>query len=250
MLIRKVSIPASLLFSICCWADGLDRDALLTEAPATPKAGTVRVTGGGGGATQSDDPGTGSGGLNASILWAPINHLAADVGGYVQDGSVGPSARARYQFLNQADHGVDMAVGARFKLVGFSSRAEDLTPKHEAELLLAAGHKFGRLDTIVNAVVGTELGDPGKDAELKAYVGYNLSDSLRCGVDGRVQAEFADEHGTKRPRAADTAFTVGPAASWMVTPKVQVQALVGATKARGVGTQTGLGGQVAASFDF
>src|SRR3979409_391938 len=105
MLIRKVSNPASLLFSICCWADGLDRDALLTEAPATPKAGTVRVTGSGGGATQGDNPGTGSGGLDASILWAPINHLAADVGGYFQDGAVGPSARARYQFLNQADHG-------------------------------------------------------------------------------------------------------------------------------------------------
>ena len=143
-----------------------------------------------------------------------------------------------------------MAVGARFKLVGFSSRAEDLTPKHEAELLLAAGRKFGRLDTIVNAAVGAELGDPGRDAELKAYVGYNLSDSLRCGVDGRVQAEFADEHGTKRPTAADTAFAVGPAASWMVTPKIQVQALVGATKARGAGTQTGLGGQLGASFDF
>ncbi len=250
MLIRNVSILASLLFSICCWADGLDRDTLLTEAPATPKAGTVRITGGGGGATQSDNPGTASGVVNAAILWAPINHLAADIGAYFQDGSVGPSARVRYQFLNQADHGVDMAAGARFKLVGFSSRAEDLTPKHEAELLLAAGHKFGRLDTIVNAVVGTELGDPGKDAELKAYVGYNLSDSLRCGVDGRIQAEFVDEHGTKRPTAADTAFAVGPAASWMVTPKIQVQALVGAAKARGAGTKTGLGGQLAGSFDF
>src|ERR1700694_2981325 len=103
MLIRRVSIPASLFFSICCWADGLDRDALLTEAPGTPKAGTVRFTGSGGGSTQGDHPGTGSGGLNASILWAPINHLAVDVGGYFQDGSVGPSARARYMFFNQSD---------------------------------------------------------------------------------------------------------------------------------------------------
>ena len=68
MHIRKVSPAASLLFSFYSWADGLDRDTLLTEAPATPKAGTVRVTGGGEGATQSDTPGTKTGAINASIL--------------------------------------------------------------------------------------------------------------------------------------------------------------------------------------
>src|SRR3954463_1328878 len=86
---------------------GLDRDGLLTEAPATPDTGNVRITGGGEGQVVGSAAGT----VNASVMWTPIEHLAGDGGGYfLSEGTFGPSARLRYQFLNQASHGIDLAL--------------------------------------------------------------------------------------------------------------------------------------------
>jgi len=248
-LSSRLAVASSLVcaLSVPALAAGLDRDGLLAEAPATPDTGNVRISGGG----RGEVAGGGSGQVSATVMWTPVQHLSADVSGaYLSDGSFGPTARVRYQLLDQTTHGLDLSVGARFKYVGFSTNPATSGGPSELELLVAGGRKFGALDVVVNAVVGTEVGDPGKDAELKAFVGYHLLDSLRVGVDSRVQAEFVDEAGTKVPDFAnDVALIAGPAASWLVTPKVQVQALVGAFKGRG-DPVVGAGGQLLLAIDL
>ncbi|HVE86844.1 MAG TPA: hypothetical protein VND93_28505 [Myxococcales bacterium] len=238
-LLRRLATTSSLLLSFSALAAGLDRDGLVSEAPATPDTGVVRISGGGGGEVAT----TASGTVNASVMWAPIEHLAGDVSGYLQsDSRFGPSARLRYQLLNQASHGLDLALGLRFKFIGFTLDPNYGGGPSELEFLVAAGRKFGPVDVVLNAVTGTELGGaPGKDSELKAYVGYNLMDTLRLGVDSRVQAEWVGPGGIKTPDFTnDVALVAGPTVSWLVTPKVQFQALAGALKGRG--NPVGVGG--------
>src|SRR5712671_2462004 len=95
-------------------AQGLDRDTLLTDAPAVPPVGTVRISGAGVATEKSDSS---SSSFTGNIGWTPIANLHGDVGAYFQAGAQGPAARVRYQLLNQFSHGVDLATGIRFKTV-------------------------------------------------------------------------------------------------------------------------------------
>src|SRR5437763_2133857 len=171
-------------------AQGLDRDTLLTDAPAVPQQGTVRVTGGL--AATSDKSGIGNtqgqAQLTGNIQWTPLQNLAGDVGAYYQTGAQGPSARVRYQILNQLAHGLDLATGVRFKTVGFHP------DQGEVEFLIAAGRRFGRFELVLNGVFGAETGgENGKDVEAKAFVGWRFNEALRAGIDSRLQAEVSDE---------------------------------------------------------
>ena len=102
---------------------------------------------------------------------------------------------------------------------------------------------------MLNGVFGTETGGPGKDLEAKAFAGYNFTENFRAGIDGRLQAEFVDEKGTKTSQSVDMDLTVGPAVSLLLLKKFQVQALVGLVKPRGTTTATGAG-LLLASADF
>jgi len=238
-------------------AAGIDRDSLLSEAPAVPDKGTVRVTGGATGT--SSDQGVnntqGQANITGTIAWTPVQNLSGDVGMYWQVGANGPSARVRYQVLNQASHGVDLSGGVRFKTVGFH-------PDHgEAEFLVAAGRRFGQFELVANGVFGVETGgEQGKDVEGRAFAGWRFSELLRAGLDGRLQAEIEDE-GTPAPGAApkigrDYDLTAGPAVSWIVArdlgrmaKNLQVQALVGVAQPKRT-TSTSAVGVLAASIDF
>src|SRR5690349_13558724 len=124
-------------------AAGLDRDGLLTEAPATPDTGNIRISGGGEGQVAGAAAGT----VNATVMWTPVEHLAGDVGGYfLSEGTFGPSARLRYQVLNQASHGLDLALGTRYKWIGFTLNPNVGPHRGELELLVAAGRKLGPFD--------------------------------------------------------------------------------------------------------
>jgi hypothetical protein len=233
-------MAVALWLSGSAWGAGLDRDAVLAEAPATPEAGTVRVAGGG----NASWVGGPAGGVSGTVMWAIFTHFAADLGVYWQDGELGPAVRVRYQFLNQGAHGVDMAAGVRYKSVGLDPRNGEL------EVLVAAGRRFGALEAMLDLVGGTELGGPGLDVELKGLVGYRVTETLRVGVDLRAQAEVRDETGFKQPDfGADVAAVGGAAVSWMPVPALQLQLLLGATKPRGSLT-AGPTGQLFATFDF
>lgn len=245
---RLAPFVAVLLAAGVSRADGLDRDALLTEAPATPGKGTIRVSAGG--SSASTDPGSNSA-LQGDILWAPIARVAADVGTYWQGAGNpnGPTVRLRVQLFSQDDAGIDLGVGARFKKIGFFSSPDDGSPNGELEFLLAVGRRFGLFDLMLNGVFGMETGGPGKDLEAKAFAGYHVLENLRAGIDGRLQAEFVDENGTKTPKSEDMDLTLGPAVSWLPIKNLQLQALIGAGKPRGT-TQLTVEGLLLASLDF
>src|SRR5882724_3410108 len=89
----------------------LDRDTLLTEAPAVPNAGTVRITGAANGQPSgAADTGT-TAGVSGNIMWAPIERVAGDVGLYQQGPDGGPTVRVRIQILKQTDVGLDLSLG-------------------------------------------------------------------------------------------------------------------------------------------
>jgi hypothetical protein len=238
-------LPAILLFASAsaATAQGLDRDMLLTDAPAVPPVGTVRVSGAGV-ATDNADNGktpTGSSSLTGSIGWTPIANLNGDVGAYFQVGAQGPAARVRYQFLNQFSHGLDMSGGVRFKSVGFHP------DKGEVEFLLAAGRRFGHIELVLNGVFGVETGgESGKDVEVKAFAGWRFNEALRAGIDNRIQVEAKP---VTPPTGREYDLTAGPAVSWMAARTLQVQALVGVAQPKKT-DKTSPVGVISASYDF
>ena len=248
---RRLLLAAFLLGApLAARAAGLDRDTLLTEAPATPNSGTVRVSAGANAQPTGAADNGGTGGISGSILWAPIDRLAGDVGLYQQGPDSGPTVRLRFQLLKQQDVGLDLAIGARFKEFGFFKKQTG-SPNGEFEYLLALGKSFGLFDAMINTVIGFEAGGPGSDIEGKAFFGYRFLSNLRGGIDGRVQAEYKDESGTKKPDFGnDVNLVAGPAISWLtLNDKLQLQALLGVAKPRGT-TTISPGGLLAVAFDF
>jgi hypothetical protein len=236
------SLAAVLLAASAASAQGLDRDTLLTDAPAVPPKGTVRLTGSGVATEKSDSA---SSSLTGTIAWTPIENLSADVGAYFQAGAQGPAARVRFQFLNQLSHGLDLSTGVRFKTVGFNP------DQGEVEFIVAAGRRFGRFELVLNGVFGVETGGGnGKDVEAKTFAGWRLTEAIHAGIDGRLQAEVGDEQQQATPAVGrDYDLTVGPAVSWMVTRAIQLQALVGMAQPRKTDITSPIG-VVSASFDF
>ncbi len=240
-------LAATACIALAARAEGIDRDSLLSEAPAVPTKGTVRLSGiTTGTSDQGGVNGTqGQANIAGSILWTPVENLAGDVGMYWQVGANGPSARVRYQILSQARTGIDLSAGARFKTVGFHP------DEGEVELLLLAGRRFGNVELVLNGVFGFETGGgKGKDIEGRAFAGYRW----------RIQGEVADEEtpapGTPPKTGRDYDLTAGPAVSWIVARSLgsllhnfQVQGLVGVAQPKRTDTTAAVG-IVSASIDF
>jgi hypothetical protein len=90
------SFAALLLFAAtAASAQGLDRDTLLTDAPAVPPVGTVRISGAGTATEKSDSS---SSSITGSIGWTPFANLHADVGAYFQSGAQGPRPASATSF--------------------------------------------------------------------------------------------------------------------------------------------------------
>lgn len=246
----RLTILSSILLAAAtaASAQGLDRDSLLTDAPATPAKGTVRVSGGGTGvssATDSSGATTGASGVTGSISYTPFEHVSADVGIYTQVGASGPSARVHYQLFSQDQLGLDLSTGVRFKTVGFHPDAG------EVEFLIAAGRRFGKFELVLNGVFGVETNNGGgKDLEAKGFAGYRFNEAIRAGIDSRLQAEVSDQEAA--PKIAgmrDYDLTAGPAVSWMITPTIQIQGLVGVAQPKKTNLTAPVG-VVSASIDF
>jgi len=254
---RRLALLALAFAAGAARADGLDRDTLLTDSPAVPNAGTVRVTGGATGSSSdatSTGGNTGTSGISGSVGWTPIANVSGDVGAYTQIGaSGGVSARARYQILSQSRAGLDLSAGVRFKTVSWHASSAPRTDSNgEIEMLVAAGRRFGKFELVLNGVFGVETGGGGgKDIEAKGFAGWRFNEAVRAGLDSRLQAEVADTENTGRgaPTGRDYDLTAGPAVSWMVTRTVQVQALLGVAQPKKTDLTTPVG-VVSASIDF
>jgi hypothetical protein len=244
---RRLALLAVTLAAGIARADGIDRDTLLTDAPAVPNKGTVRITGGVTGTTDKSGVGNtqGQAQVSGNLQWSPVQNLAGDVGAYFQVGAQGPSARVRYQFLNQFSHGLDLAGGVRFKTVGFHP------DQGEMEFLVAAGRRFGKFELVLNGAFGLETGaGAGKDVEAKGFAGYRFTDEVRAGIDSRFQTEVSDQAGgVKVPGTRDYDLTAGPAVSWLVIRSVQLQALLGVAQPKKTAITAPVG-VVSASVDF
>jgi hypothetical protein len=249
------SLRMSLVLALCvstiglsAAAAGLDRDTLLTDAPAVPDKGTVRVTGGVTGTSDSAgvDNVQGQANVTAAVQWTIFDRFAADVSAYFQVGQQGPAARVRYQILKQWDNGIDLSAGVRFKTVGFHP------DQGEVELIVAAGRRFGQFELVLNGVFGVETAEGGgKDGEVKGFAGWRFNEALTAGIDGRIQAELADdeEAAASIPKTRDYDLTAGPAVSWMVTRTIQLQLLAGLAQPKKTNITAPIG-VVQASFDF
>ncbi|MGZ6142208.1 MAG: hypothetical protein ACXWLM_02665 [Myxococcales bacterium] len=248
----RLALLVLTLGALAARADGIDRDTLLTDSPAVPNQGTVRVTGGATGA--GSEAGTGSSGVSGSVSWTPIANLSGDVGAYTQIGaSGGLSARARYQLLSQSSAGIDLSAGLRFKTVSWhASSAPRTDSSGEMEMIVAAGRRFGKFELVLNGVFGVETGGGGgKDVEAKGFAGWRFNEAIRAGLDSRLQAEVSDTENTGGavPTGRDYDLTAGPAVSWMVTRTIQVQALVGVAQPKKTDVTAPVG-VVSASIDF
>ena len=253
---RRLALFALAFAAGAARADGLDRDTLLTDSPAVPNAGTVRVTGGATGSSSdatSTGGNTGTSGISGSVGWTPIANVSGDVGAYTQIGaSGGVSARARYQILSQSSAGIDLSAGVRFKTVSWHASSAPRTDSNgEIEMLVAAGRRFGKFELVLNGVFGVETGGGGgKDIEAKGFAGWRFNEAVRAGLDSRLQAEVSDTENTgAAPTGRDYDLTAGPAVSWMVTRTVQVQALLGVAQPKKTDLTTPVG-VVSASIDF
>jgi len=253
---RRLALLALAFAAGAARADGLDRDTLLTDSPAVPNAGTVRVTGGATGSSSdatSTGGNTGTSGISGSVGWTPIANVSGDVGAYTQIGaSGGVSARARYQILSQSSAGIDLSAGVRFKTVSWHASSAPRTDSNgEIEMLVAAGRRFGKFELVLNGVFGVETGGGGgKDIEAKGFAGWRFNEAVRAGLDSRLQAEVSDTENTgAAPTGRDYDLTAGPAVSWMVTRTVQVQALLGVAQPKKTDLTTPVG-VVSASIDF
>src|SRR5437870_5215984 len=158
-------------------------------------------------------------------------------------------------------NGIGLDLGPR--RAGVSRAKRSLAAVLLAFAYAASAERLGRetLHTDATAVpaVGLVLlagsgvetgGEQGKDVEAKAFAGWRLSEAIRAGIDGRLQAEIQDE---ARPATTATGrdydLTAGPAVSWMVSRTFQLQALFGVAQPK-KSDKTSPAGVLSASLDF
>jgi hypothetical protein len=224
MIVRSMLLAAATLAApSLAGADTFsDRDSLLVDAAAVPQAGTLRLSAGGGASASTAASSSASANLGAGIQYTLLPGFALGVSGYVDGGQVTPAATARYQFLNQLDHGLNLSALARFKSVGFTSTGSEL------EAGVNAGRRFGLFDVLANGVVGKGLGgDSGTDLEGKLSTGVALGQSGRLGLDARLRSEISDsQQSITPPMGRDFDLMAGPTAS-VIIQRVQLQAFAG-----------------------
>ncbi|MGZ3457467.1 MAG: hypothetical protein ACXU86_03060 [Archangium sp.] len=164
--------------------DSMDRFFTLSESAATPPSYVRAETTG----EASSGDSQGAFGVSQKVEVVVVRGLSLRVGAELRntDGGFTPSAQAKYQFLRQSDHGVNMSAGLRYKQVGFQANGA------EAEAFVAAGKRMGQVLATANLVMGRELVNEGMDFEGHLGVGYLLTDKLVVGANARFQHELDD----------------------------------------------------------
>ncbi len=121
--------------------------------------------------------------LGQRVEVVPLRHLSFRAG---VDWTVGavftPEVQAKYQFLEQGEHGVDLAAGLRYKAIGFNPKGS------EVEAFLAVGREFGDFLGTANVVAGT--GGADMDVEGHLGLGYRPTSDLLVGLNSRLKVAF------------------------------------------------------------
>lgn len=168
-----------------------DRFFPLSESAAVPPTMVRAETNGR--ATGAGAGGSTGYGASQTVELTALPNLALRAGGELRSGGEGftPEVQAKYQFLRQGSHGLNLSAGARYKQLGFSSDGG------EAELFVAAGKRWGQVVGMANLVAGHELEREDADIEGHVGVGYLLTPDLMVGLNTRFKQEM--EMGAKPP---------------------------------------------------
>jgi hypothetical protein len=145
-----------------------------------------------------------------------IGPLAARLGvSYreANESALRPSVGLRLQPLNQADHGIDAAVGIFYKPEGFTEA------EGEIEAVLSFGRTFDRVGLFGNVVYGQDGEGIERDGELRLAGQYEWTPRLQAGLDARVRFDMGEEGReaeAKRATNGEASFdvVVGPVASY------------------------------------
>jgi hypothetical protein len=165
--------------------NSLDRFFPLTESASTPPTDLRAETTGS--AAGGNDAVSGLG-VTQQVEVVLLRGLSLRAGAELRTDAEGftPMAQAKYQFLNQKQHGFNLSAGGRYKQLGFQSESEG----GEAELFVSAGKRWGHLIGTANAVVGAELSRPEGDVETHIGVGYLVTEQFVVGLNTRYKQEF------------------------------------------------------------
>ena len=198
---RLLAVGAGLMFAPAAFAQqvdateenraSMDRFFPLSESAATPPTYVRAETAG---QTTSSDATQGYG-ISQRLEFVVVRGLSLRVGAELRNTTYGftPSAQAKYQFLRQAEHGLNASAGLRYKQQGFQSTGG------EAEAFFAAGKRFGNVLATANFAVGRELSSPEGDVEGHVGLGYLVMENLVVGLNTRYQHEFETEKAGRHP---------------------------------------------------
>lgn len=114
--------------------------------------------------------------------------VAVDVGLAAEGVALGGGARLA--ILRQADAGIDLALGARYKHVGWNSEAVEVG---EFETTTSVGHAWEGVEAVLNATFGAAVGGREKDAELAGAALAGVAEGLSVGGDARLRVSLVDE---------------------------------------------------------
>lgn len=168
--------------------NSMDRFFPLSESAATPPTDVRAQTSG-----SASDGGSGADGVygvSQRVEMTVLKHLSLRAGGEMRMGTgrgFTPEVQAKYQFLNQGQHGLNASTGLRYKQLGFQSDGG------EAEVFLSAGKRWGQVLGTANFVAGTGVSKREADLEGHLGVGYLLTEKLIVGANTRFQQEVVDE---------------------------------------------------------
>ncbi|MBF5041224.1 hypothetical protein FGE12_02415 [Aggregicoccus sp. 17bor-14] len=171
--------------------DTVDRFFPLSESASVPPTQVRAETNGT--ATRAGADGSSGYGVTQTVEMVALPGLALRAGGELRSGGEGftPEVQAKYQFLRQGKHGVNLSAGARYKQLGFSSDGG------EVELFVSAGRRWGQLLGTANFVAGHEMERQDADFEGHVGLGYLLTEHLMVGLNSRFKQEA--EMGGKPP---------------------------------------------------
>lgn len=126
--------------------------------------------------------------ISQSVEMVPLNRLTVGVALEMRQAGttdLNPEATVKYQFLDQASAGVNLAAGLKYKQVGFVSSGAAVGGDGEVEGIVSASRSFGLVVAMANAVVGTGIAEPDVDVEAFAGVGARFLKDGFVGLNGQ-----------------------------------------------------------------
>ena len=162
--------------------DSADRFFPLSESAGAPVTQVRAQTQG----SASGAVGTGGYGVSQTVEVVALPRLYLRAGGELRSGGEGftPEVQAKYQFLSQGAHALNLSAGARYKQLGFQSEGG------EVEAFVSVGRRWGQVVGVANLVAGHELARQDADIEGHVGAGYLLTDDLMVGVNTRFKQEM------------------------------------------------------------